>query len=1129
MKLMSSNEIRSIFLKFFKKNDHHILPSSPLVPENDPTLLFTNAGMVQFKDNFLNGRPEGERVATSQKCIRAGGKHNDLENVGYTARHHTFFEMLGNFSFGDYFKEEACEYAWNLLTRDLGLPPSKLYITVYHDDEETFKIWKKMTGFGDDKIIKIATQDNFWSMGNTGPCGPCTEIFFDHGENVSGGLPGTPEENGDRFTEIWNLVFTQFNKMEDGSLKPLERKCIDTGMGLERISAILQKVHNNYDIDVFKNLISGIVSLTGTGNKNDSITAHRIIADHLRSSSFLIADGVMPSNEGRGYVLRRIIRRAVRYVHKIGYNDKLLHKIFPILLTEMKEAYPELERAQDLVKEVLSSEEDSFRDTLDRGLNILGQPPKWIKDLKQAFDLPIKNLNDRGGQPKFNEGLQQFSESCSTFHSLLYKIPQDDDQAGKEEYERTLTKAKNGNLLNTYSINKATGYNKTDDFMPIMRGELGESLNQVIEEGKKSESYNETSHKHLLYSSALKKIQDTCRDIINISIIWHQEVLEGIWNFLNMNGLGDFSSGNVWFDEMMKRQKEDRLLYCLLNKTTDEFIEILIIVIERYKSMGGSYEQIGEKLEKLIAILDQDNIKNFVNNLNDYRKDLDESTALNGKTAFLLYDTYGFPLDLTIDIMKEHQMTVNVDGFNVEMEKQKDRARKAWKGSGDVKKDEIWREIEEEFGSTTFIRTHEPEISAKILAIVHNGQRLKNLDSNTIQSDIILVLDQTNFYAESGGQVADTGTIEIKSDIFIHVTDVRKSGDLHLHYCKITNDASIAAYDIATEQEVKCKIDATRRKKIAVNHTATHLLHSALRETLGKHVTQKGSLVNADSLRFDFSHYHSLSKDDLLKVESLVNQYIEFGTEVITEELNKDEAVKKGAMALFGEKYADKVRVVSVGYESLNNTKNSNIPREICSIELCGGTHVQHANQIGVFKIIKEGSIASGIRRITGITGYTKYSQYFNDELSSLHTSIEELDTENKKLKTEVATLKKNIAKSIKPDEYIIAEHKLLTVHFGDISAKETRSLAIDYKNKHSDYIIIITSYQNEKGIIILITPDNLLNEINTFEIVDIGARVIDGRCKGGKPEFIQAGGSNIKKITDVIPSMIDAIKSKLS
>ncbi|WP_300513523.1 alanine--tRNA ligase, partial [Aliiroseovarius sp.] len=719
--MASLNDIRSTFLNYFAKNGHEVVDSSPLVPRNDPTLMFVNSGMVQFKNLFTGVETRDyKRATTSQKCVRAGGKHNDLDNVGYTARHHTFFEMLGNFSFGDYFKKEAIPFAWELITREFDIPKDKLYTTVYHTDDEAFEIWKKV-GVPEDRIIRIATHDNFWQMGPTGPCGPCTEIFYDHGEHIWGGPPGSPEEDGDRFIEIWNIVFMQNEQFEDGSMIDLEMQSIDTGMGLERIGALLQGSHDNYDTDLFKSLIEASAHATSTDPFGDKNVHHRVIADHLRSTSFLMADGVMPSNEGRGYVLRRIMRRAMRHAHLLGAKDPVMHRLVPALVGQMGQAYPELGRAQVMIEETLLTEETRFKATLERGLKLLD----------------------------------------------------------------------------------------------------------------------------------------------------------------------------------------------------DELV------------------------------------------------DMPEGANLPGETAFKLYDTYGFPLDLTQDALREKGRGVDTDGFDAAMEEQKAKARAAWSGSGEQADATVWFDLAEEKGVTEFLGYDTEHAEGQIVALVAGGDAV---DTASAGDEVQIVVNQTPFYAEAGGQVGDTGLIRTESGS-AKVTDTRKVAGVFIHF------ATVDEGEIAAGQGAELAVDHLRRTAIRANHSATHLLHEALRAELGEHVAQRGSLNAPDRLRFDFSHNKGLSRQELDNVAMEVNAYIRQNTAVETRIMTPDDARDLGAQALFGEKYGDEVRVVSMGHAPTGKGTDG----QTYSIELCGGTHVKQTGDIGLCVILGDSASSAGVRRIEALTGKAAFA-YLEEE-----------------------------------------------------------------------------------------------------------------------------------------------------
>jgi alanyl-tRNA synthetase len=846
---MELNNIRSTFLEFFKKNDHALVHSSPLIPHNDPTLMFTNAGMNQFK-NYFTGveKPSYLRAASSQKCVRAGGKHNDLENVGYTARHHTFFEMLGNFSFGDYFKEKAIEMAWKCLTQEFSLDKNRLYITVYHTDDEAYFIWKKLTGFGDDKIIRISTNDNFWAMGEVGPCGPCSEIYFDHGDKISGGLPGTPEEGGDRYVEIWNLVFMQFEDQVGGKRVNLPKPSIDTGMGLERITAVLQGKHNNYDIDLFQNIIEASKHISG--NEKD-ITSHRVIADHLRSSCFLIADSVMPSNEGRGYVLRRIMRRAMRHVNLLGCKETMLYKLVPTLVSEMGDAFPELKRAEAVITSTLKMEEEKFAEAVDKGMKLLNEASTNLKD-------------------------------------------------------------------------------------------------------------------------------------------------------------GDI---------------------------------------------------------------------------------------LDGKTAFKLYDTYGFPLDLTSDILRAKNVAVDQEGFDQEMKEQKIRAKAAWKGSGEKATDEVWFEIHEEVGATDFLGYVTDKAEAVIKAIVRDG---KIVQSAKKSEEVIIVLNQTPFYGESGGQVGDSGWINDNE-----VLDTQKYiKGIFGHRVKFNNEIKVGDAVVAV-------IDSERRAKIKANHSATHLLHKALREILGSHVTQKGSLVEADRLRFDFSHNKAVTAEEIEAIENLVYKMILANNGVDTEVMTPEKAIAKGAMALFGEKYGDEVRVVEMSE----------------SLELCGGTHVRSTGDIGFFKITLEQAISSGVRRIEAVTGigafeYVKNKDKILTELLStvkcaepdLINRVKSLLSDKKKLEDEIVNLRTKLALTNKPQIEQVNGVSVLSLKLNNIPQQDLKIINDYLRKQYSPGIVVLFSVVNAKLAVVVSVSNELISKYNANELVKQIAPIIKGNG-GGKADYAQAGGEEIGAI----------------
>ena len=866
--MASVNDIRRAFLDFFKKNGHEVVPSSPLVPRNDPTLMFTNAGMVQFKNVFTGQETRPYvRAATSQKCVRAGGKHNDLDNVGYTARHHTFFEMLGNFSFGDYFKGQAIPLAWELLTKGYGLDKKRLTITVYHDDEEAHAIWKKLTGFGDDKIIRIATSDNFWQMGDTGPCGPCSEIFFDHGDKIPGGPPGSADADGDRFVEIWNLVFMQFEQLAPGERVPLPKQSVDTGMGLERLAAVLQGVHDNYDIDLFKALIAASVQATGVPATGEHKASHRVIADHLRATSFLIADGVLPSNEGRGYVLRRIMRRAMRHAHLLGAEEPLMYRLVPALVHEMGDTYHELRRAQPLITETLHFEETRFKKTLEKGLGLLGDT-----------------------------------------------------------------------------------------------------------------------------SSKLKK--------------------------------GD---------------------------------------------------------------------------------------VLPGETAFKLYDTYGFPLDLTEDALRARGVSVDTKGFDAAMERQKAEARKAWKGSGEAATEAVWFEVKEKTGATEFLGYDTETAAGEIVTLVKDGKEAKSLKAG---DEAAIVVNQTPFYGEFGGQVGDEGIIRGAKGAVFRVTDTqKKAGALFVHLGKVESGS------FKNGEVVDLEVDHANRSAIRANHSATHLLHEALRQVLGPHVAQKGSLVEPGRLRFDFSHTKPMSAEEIAAVEARANAIVLQNAPVETRLMAIEDAMQSGAMALFGEKYGDEVRVVAMGDAGPNANK-------AWSVELCGGTHVKRTGDIGLVKVIAETASASGVRRIEAFTADAARA-YLNDQdarlkeiAAALHVRPEDaaervkaLVEERKQLERQLADAKKQIAmggagKDAGPAIVEIGGRKFLKLSVSGVEMKDLKAMADDGRAKIGSGIVAIAnnSADGKLGIVVAVTTD-LAGEVSAVDLVRAGSEAVGGKGGGGRPDMAQAGG----------------------
>jgi len=881
--MITSNEVRNVFLDYFKSKNHIINKSSPLVPLNDPTLLFTNAGMVQFK-NFFTGveKTDLERVVTSQKCVRAGGKHNDLDNVGYTHRHHTFFEMLGNFSFGDYFKEGAIEYAWELITKEYAIPKEKLLVTVFHEDADALNLWKKISGLSDDKIIKINTSDNFWSMGDTGPCGPCSEIFYDHGDHIDGGPPGSPNEDGDRFVEIWNLVFMQYEQVDSSRRIDLPNPSIDTGMGLERMTAVLNGTHSNFDIDIFQSIIDKITNVVKK-SPDDDIASYRVIADHLRSTAFLIADGVLPSNEGRGYVLRRICRRATRHADLIGYKKPLLHQLLPTLIETMGEAYPEIGNNISLIKETLEYEETKFRETLSRGLKI---------------------LNDE-----------------------------------------------------------------------------------------------------------------------------------------------------------------------LTNHSQDE--------------------------------------------------------VFSGKTAFKLYDTYGFPLDLTEDLLKAKNMTVDIKTFNAEMDLQKSQTKASWKGSGEQADSKFYFELLNKYPQTIFHGYSDYESTGNVIAIIADQ---KEVDIVKADHDATLIMDQTIFYAESGGQVADIGEL-ISEDASIRfiVKDVQKiGGSLFLH----NGTLSLKSKDLKVGQKLLQKIDRDFRKKISKNHSATHLLHESLRQILGDHISQKGSLVNDKRLRFDFSHQKPIPNNDILEIEKIANYIVMQNNSVETQVMSTDDAMKTGARALFGEKYGKEVRVVSMG--NFNDKK--------FSVELCGGTHVKNTGDIGPIKIMAEQGIASGVRRIEAITGQEainylskqnslmiKARELLNAQGDDIIEKLEVLIKQKKNIEKELDALTqkdkfKNISDNL--EELLIGDINLIYQNLDNVSPKDLRKLMDDTKAKIKSAIIILIGDQDGKKMLIAGVTNDLVDKYSANEIVKIISTFSDIKG-GGRNDMAQAGGSNVGEKSQIIDTVTKYISDK--
>jgi alanyl-tRNA synthetase len=883
-------DVRRKFLEYFKKNNHQIVESSNLVPNNDPTLMFTNSGMVQFKNVFTGLEKKPFKTATTaQKCVRAGGKHNDLENVGYTPRHHTFFEMLGNFSFGDYFKEQAIIHAWNLLTKEFGLPKEKLLVTVYFKDNESYDLWKKIAGLSDDKIIKISTSDNFWSMGDTGPCGPCSEIFYDHGDKLKGGPPGSPDEDGDRFIEIWNLVFMQYEQISKENRINLPKPSVDTGMGLERMTAVLQNTHDNYNIDHFKKIMGASSEILKSPIDDKTIASHRVIADHLRAGSFLIAEGILPSNEGRGYVLRRIMRRGMRHAHTLGRKEPIFFKLFEVLLNEMKNSYPELSQGKDLIIETLKNEEEKFSSLLERGIKIL---------------------------------------------------------------DENLTKVKN--------------------------------------------------------------------------------------------------------------------------------------------------------------------------------------KILPGDIAFKLYDTYGFPLDLTADILRTKDIKIDIKSFDTEMEKSKALARANWKGSGDKSLEEKWFKIREELNPTEFLGYEFNKAEGVVLKI-SKGKEF--IDEAREGDEVELITNQTPFYAESGGQIGDRGVIKTSKSKINVIDTQKKMGDLHVHVGKVSMGS------IKVGENVNLEIDVKKRKDARAYHSATHLLHEALRRTLGKHVTQKGSLVSPEKLRFDFSHNKPIEKSEITKIENLVNEMVFNSSDVKTRIMTPKEAVDNGALALFGEKYGDEVRVLSMGNE--NN--------KYFSTELCGGTHVANTVEIGKFKIISQSSIASGVRRVEALRA-EQLEEYEKNQKQSKSTQENKLIEEIKNIKKELENLKikpnyktdlsssenlkdlkkqldqsnvKNIIKD--KSKNIIKDNKVGDFTFRyqtikNLPSKELRTIIDAGKKDIKRGVLIAFSILDGKvGVSVGVTKD-LIEKFDAVELVKVASFILGGKGGGGRKDFAQAGGDNENKIEDASQAVLKKI-----
>jgi alanyl-tRNA synthetase len=879
----SLNEIRSAFLGYFEKEGHAVTPSAPLVPQDDPTLLFVNAGMVPFKNVFTGAQtPPSPRATSSQKCVRAGGKHNDLDNVGYTARHHTFFEMLGNFSFGDYFKERAIELAWTLITREFGLPKDKLLVTVYAEDDEAHGLWKKIAGLSDDKIIRIATSDNFWSMGDTGPCGPCSEIFYDHGELIPGGPPGSVDQDGDRFIEIWNLVFMQYEQFADASRKPLPKPSIDTGMGLERLAATLQGQHDNYETDLFRTLIAASEAATGVKAEGLSAPSHRVIADHLRSSSFLIADGVSPSNEGRGYVLRRIMRRAMRHAHLLGAADPLMHRLAPVLFAEMGDAYPELRRAGPLIVNTLREEEERFRRTLGRGMALLDEA---------------------------TEGLEA----------------------------------------------------------------------------------------------------------------------------------------------------------------------------------GG---------------------------------------VLAGETAFRLYDTYGFPLDLTQDAVRARGISVDLEGFDQAMERQREMARANWSGSGDRAAGAEWLKLRERLGPTRFVGYETSEDVGEVLALVREAEEVDAIEAgHTVE----VLFDRTPFYAESGGQASDIGEIELPSGTGRLVAVSKHAGDLHVHTVTVTSGR------LAVGDRVRLQLDAEARTRTRANHSAAHLVHAALKNVLGGHVSQKGQLVDSERMRFDYSHSAPLTPDELDAVEAEVNAVIRQNLPAKTENMAPQAAIEAGAVALFGEKYGDSVRVLTLGHALAGEGAYS--------VELCGGTHVGRTGDIALFKIVSESGVAAGVRRVEALTGEAarRYlldqagvarglAEQFKVPVAEVQARVDGLVDDRKRLERELADAKRKLAlgggggeAASKPEE--IGGTRFIGRVLDGIDGKGLRPVIEEFrKSLEGSGVVCVVGVSDGKAAVAVTVAGDAQARFNAAELVKAAVLAMGGQGGGGKPDFAQGGAPDGSKAQ----AGLDAVKAAL-
>ena len=885
--MQSTADIRAAFLDYFKGHGHEVVGSSPLVPRNDPSLMFTNAGMVQFKNVFTGqeSRPY-VRAASSQKCVRAGGKHNDLDNVGYTARHHTFFEMLGNFSFGDYFKEDAIKLGWDLVTKEFALDQNRLLVTVHSSDEEAAGLWAKIAGLSDEKIIRIPTSDNFWAMGPTGPCGPCTEIFYDHGDHIPGGPPGSPDEDGDRFIEIWNLVFMQYEQIDEDTRVDLPKPSVDTGMGLERIAAVLQGQHDNYDIDLMRHLIEAVASAGGTDPDGEHKASHRVIADHLRACGFLIADGVLPANDGRGYVLRRILRRAMRHAQLMGVQGELMPKLVPALVGQMGQAFPELERAQALITETMALEESKFQSMLTRGLRLLDEETSSLAD-------------------------------------------------------------------------------------------------------------------------------------------------------------GDTLAGDV---------------------------------------------------------------------------------------AFKLYDTYGFPLDLTQDALRARNIDVDTTGFDTAMAQQKADARAAWAGSGEAATEQVWFDVHEKAGASDFLGYATDQAEGHVAALISGGSEV---DEAKAGQEVAVVLNQTPFYGESGGQIGDTGLIEGTDGLSITVTDTQKKlGDMHVHL------GTVDGGSVKLGDEVKLTVDAGRRDAIRGHHSATHLLHAALRGILGEHVTQKGSLVAEDKLRFDISHPKAMTAEEIAEVEASVNVEIRSNTAVGTRLMEPEAAVEAGAMALFGEKYGDEVRVVSMGTAQDNDPHHRSY-----SVELCGGTHVARTGDIGLFKIVNESAVSSGVRRIEAVTGAAAEAWVADQQATvqavatALNTGADTVLERVSGLMGKIKELEKDLAETRKklvsgasassgPEAETINGIVFLGQVLDDVPAKDLKGMADEMKKQVGSGVIALISNADGKASIVAGVTEDLIERVSAVDLVRAASAAVGGKGGGGRPDMAQAGGPDGSRAAQALDAISAHLKS---